>query len=83
MNKVVGSYRFVCALFFALACIVSVLFYLQWVKPEAKRKIIRSWARTFIDLIGMKYTVQGEVYDKSCLMVANHISFVDILRLMP
>ena len=49
MNKIVGSFRFILALLFALACILLVLFYLQWIKPEAKRKIIKTWARTFID----------------------------------
>ena len=81
MNKIVGCYRFVCGLLFALACILLVLFYLQWVKPEAKRNIIRSWARTFINLIGMKFRVKGEVYENPCLIVANHISFVDIFAL--
>ena len=81
MNKIVGCYRFVCGLLFALACILLVLFYLQWIRPEAKRNIIRSWAKTFIELIGMKFSVQGEVYEKPCLIVANHISFVDIFAL--
>lgn len=83
MNKIVGSFRFVLALLFALACILLVLFYLQWIKPEAKRKIIRTWARSFINMIGMRFSVEGDVYKSHCLIVANHISFVDILRSMP
>ncbi len=81
MNKIVGAARFILALFFALACILLVLFYLQWVKPESKRGIIQSWARTFIKIVGMRFEVQGEVYDRYCLIVANHISFIDIFAL--
>lgn len=81
MNKIVGAARFVSALFYALACILLVLFYLQWVKPEKKKDIIRSWARTFINIVGMRFDVQGEVYDRYCLIVANHISFIDIFAL--
>ena len=81
MNKIVGAFRFVSALFFALACIVLVLLYLQWIRPEAKRNIIQSWARGFIKMVGMDLTVQGDVYDKHCLIVANHISFIDIFAL--
>lgn len=81
MNKIVGSFRFILALLFALACILLVLFYLQWIKPEAKRKIIKTWARTFIDMIGMRFSVEGDVYKSHCLIVANHISFVDIFAL--
>lgn len=81
MNKIIGMWRFVSALMFALACILLVLFYLQWIKPQAKKKIIKSWARTFIGMIGMRFAVEGEVYDKPCLIVANHISFVDIFAL--
>ena len=81
MNKVVGVFRFVAALCFALGCIVLVLLYLQWIKPEAKRTIIKSWARTFIRMIGMRLTIEGTVYEDSCLIVANHISFVDIFAL--
>ena len=74
MNKIVGSFRFILALLFALACILLVLFYLQWIKPEAKRKIIRTWARSFINMIGMRFSVEGDVYKSHCLIVANHIS---------
>lgn len=81
MNKVVGIFRFIGALLFALACILLVCFYLQWIKPEAKRKIIKTWARTFIEIIGMRYSIEGDIYDKYCLIVANHISFVDIFAL--
>ena len=81
MNKIVGAARFVSALFYALACILLVLFYLQWVKPEKKKDIIRSWARTFINIVGMRFDVQGEVYDRYCLIVANHISFIDIFSI--
>ncbi len=81
MNKIVGSFRFILALLFALACILLVLFYLQWIKPEAKRKIIKTWARSFINMIGMRFSVEGDVYKSHCLIVANHISFVDIFAL--
>lgn len=81
MNKITGSFRFVAALFYALGCILLVLIYLQWVEPEEKRHIIQSWAAAFVGLIGMKLSIEGEVYDKPCLIIANHISFVDIFAL--
>ena len=81
MNKITGSFRFVAALFYALGCILLVLIYLQWVEPEKKRHIIQSWAAAFVGLIGMKLSIEGEVYEKPCLIIANHISFVDIFAL--
>ena len=66
------------ALLFALACIILVLVYLQWVQPAKKRGVIKTWAAAFMRIVGMKLSVEGEVYDKPCLIVANHISFIDI-----
>ena len=39
MYKIVGVFRFFAALLFALACIVLVLVYLQWVSPSKKRGV--------------------------------------------
>ena len=81
MHKIVGVFRFFAALLFALACIVLVLVYLQWVSPSKKRGVIKTWAAAFMRIVGMKWHVEGEVYDKPCLIVANHISFIDIFAL--
>ena len=81
MYKIVGVFRFFAALLFALACIVLVLVYLQWVSPSKKRGVIKTWAAAFMRIVGMKWHVEGEVYDKPCLIVANHISFIDIFAL--
>lgn len=81
MQKITGAFRFTAAMLYAVACILLVLIYLQWLNPLSKKRIIRSWASAFLSIIGMKLKVEGEVYDKPCLIVANHISFIDIFAL--
>ena len=81
MHKISGAFRFVAALLYVVACITMVLFYLQWVKPEKKVGIIRSWAAFLIKIVGIKLKCEGEVYPSHCLLVANHVSFLDIFAL--
>ena len=81
MYKLIGAVRFVAALLYALACIILVLVYLQWVPAAKKKNIIRTWAATFIRIVGMQLKVEGQIYDKPCLILANHISFIDVFAL--
>ncbi len=81
MHKISGAFRFVAALLYVVACITMVLFYLQWVKPEKKVGIIRSWAAFLIKIVGIELKCEGEVYPSHCLLVANHVSFLDIFAL--
>ena len=81
MNKFLGAIRFIGALVFALACITVVLLYLQWIKPENKVNIIRSWSQAFLKLVGLQVKVEGQVYPNYCLLLANHVSFLDIFAL--
>lgn len=81
MSKAVGVFRFVAALVYAVACILMVLFYLQWVSPNKKVGLLRSWSAAFLRIVGIKLKIEGDIYDKHCLIVANHISFIDIFGL--
>ncbi len=81
MRIITGPLRFIAALFYAVGCITLVLVYLQWVAPEKKRNIIRTWAAALMKILGFRVDVEGEVYPKHCLIVANHISFIDIFAL--
>ena len=81
MHKLLAPFRFVSALIYSLACITMVLVYLQWVKPEKKVGIIRAWSRAFIKIVGIDLKCEGEIYPEHCLLLANHVSFLDIFAL--
>ena len=81
MKTIRGALRFTAAMIFVVACILAVLLYLQWVKPEKKIGFLRSWCRVLLRIVGIDLKIEGTVYEKHCLIVANHISFMDIFGL--
>lgn len=81
MNMLRGAIRFVAAMVFVVACILMVLFYLQWVRPEKKVGFLRTWCRALLRIVGIDLKIEGKVYDQHCLIVANHVSFMDIFGL--
>ncbi len=81
MQKIVGSIRFMLAIIYAVACILMVLLYMQWLKPENKVGVLRAWSLAFLKIVGIRLKLEGTVYDKHCLLIANHISFIDIFGL--
>ena len=81
MKMLRGAIRFAAAMVFVVACILMVLFYLQWVKPEKKVGFLRTWCRVLLRIVGIDLKIEGKVYDRHCLIVANHVSFMDIFGL--
>ncbi|MBO7173940.1 MAG: 1-acyl-sn-glycerol-3-phosphate acyltransferase [Burkholderiaceae bacterium] len=81
MKTILGAFRFAMAMLFTLACILMVLVYLQWVTPEKKVGFLRTWCRALLRIVGIDLKIDGKVYDEHCLIVANHVSFMDIFGL--
>ncbi|HNZ48583.1 MAG TPA: lysophospholipid acyltransferase family protein [Candidatus Hydrogenedentes bacterium] len=68
--------------FFALRfAFWGVLFRFPVVDRKTKRWILRYWARTFSFVIGMKRQTSGAVPAPPFLLVANHITYFDMLVL--
>src|SRR6185295_13548709 len=50
-------------------------------RPRWRSRVVRRWARGLGALVGMRVTVRGPVPRSPFFLVANHLSYVDILLL--
>jgi 1-acyl-sn-glycerol-3-phosphate acyltransferase len=51
--------------------------------PEARRRsFVRGWARRLLAVLGVRLHVSGNVVGRPALIVANHVSWLDIIALL-
>jgi len=63
-----------------LVCIVMPAIYnRRWFQDDNGKKIIQWWHKRATNILGLNITQQGTNSNITCLMVANHISFLDIM----
>jgi 1-acyl-sn-glycerol-3-phosphate acyltransferase len=76
---------------FALAAVTAML-WLAWVAGSLparcagrfepwRARVVHLWARTVGRVIGLRAHVRGELGSDPCLLVANHVSYVDVVLL--
>lgn len=87
-NKLTAATRFFLVFIFALMCLWLSIAVLPWVKQEKREHIISTWTGRFLVWMGIPVTVEGDPsYFRAqpgkpgCLLVSNHISFLDIFVL--
>ncbi len=71
-----------------LLCIASGWWTLQWsfgrMSVVQREQAVQAWAARMLRAFGMELHVQGErLQEGPVLLVANHISWLDILSFMP
>ncbi len=58
---------------------------LERVSPKAgsraRRAVARGWARGLARILGMRVRIEGVAPTEPCLLVANHLSYVDVITL--
>lgn len=67
--------------FFSLSWVVALP--VTWVSPRAHRRfrgwVFRNWARSILNVCGVRTTVVGDLPVRPCFLVANHLGSLDIL----
>ena len=63
-----------------LICIVlPLLLEHNWFNTKKGKALTQWWSRRAINILGLNITQQGEPFKSTSLIVANHISFLDII----
>ncbi len=77
------SYRLLRIILHVLWGVVQVIYHLDNKKShgEKEQKVIQHWFTEFIRLLHIETKVHGEIHSQNQLMVANHISWKDIILL--
>jgi 1-acyl-sn-glycerol-3-phosphate acyltransferase len=63
----------------ALVGLFIVLLLFPWLARPARRAQVRRWSRRMLRALGLRLTVRGEFEPGAKLLVANHVSWLDIL----
>jgi 1-acyl-sn-glycerol-3-phosphate acyltransferase len=82
MNALRGAWRLLHALLHALAGLATILWVFPRVDIPARHARVQAWARKMLDVLGIGLQVHGQPPRHGpVLLVANHISWLDILAL--
>ncbi len=66
----------------ALAGYLTIVLVFPWLTPAQRQDRVQAWARRMLQVLGLQWRVHGEpVASGPALIVANHISWLDILAL--
>jgi 1-acyl-sn-glycerol-3-phosphate acyltransferase len=80
MNSVRGAWRLLRALLHALAGLATILWAFPRLDEPARNERVQRWARGMLHVLGIELEVRGEPPRHGpVLLVANHISWLDIL----
>jgi 1-acyl-sn-glycerol-3-phosphate acyltransferase len=74
-----AAWRLLRALVHALHGLAIVLLVFPRLDPAARRDRVRWWARRMLDCLGIGLEVRGDFKAGAKMIVANHVSWVDIL----
>lgn len=72
-------WRLVRALLHAGHGLLIVLFIFPWLGPDARRERVRWWAAKMLRMLGIELRVQGRFRPGAKLIVANHVSWLDVM----
>lgn len=82
MKRLVAAWRLARTLWHALAGFFTIVFLFPRLTPGQREARVQDWARGMLRVLGLDLEVHGEpVAQGPALLVANHISWVDILAL--
>lgn len=76
-----GAWRLVRAVLHGLRGLAIVLMLFRWLSPAGRHGHIRRWAATMFDRLGMRLEASGSFKPGAKLIVANHVSWLDILAI--
>ena len=66
---------------FAAALLLRLRARLFFVRHDGRPAVVRAWARAVAAVIGLRVDASGPVPRPPCLVVANHVSYLDIIVL--
>jgi 1-acyl-sn-glycerol-3-phosphate acyltransferase len=52
-----------------------------WLAPALQHRLIGHWSRQVLRALGVRVEQHGGPHDEACLLVANHVSWLDIMAL--
>lgn len=81
MKAVAAPLRLVLALVHALLGLVIVLGLFPLLEIAARRRCIRWWSAAMLRRLGIEHQVEGRLHEGAKLLVANHVSWLDVLAL--
>lgn len=80
MNVLRGCWRLACALGVALAGWATIVLLFPGMSPAARQQRVQAWASRMLRVLGITLDVRGDpAVAGPLLLVANHISWLDIL----
>jgi 1-acyl-sn-glycerol-3-phosphate acyltransferase len=72
-------WRLARALLHASHGLLIVLLLFRWLGPDARRERVRWWAAKMLRMLGIELRVQGRFRPGAKLIVANHVSWLDVM----
>lgn len=76
-----AGYRLAAVLLHGLHGLWVVLVLFPWLPLEQRHARIRGWSEKMFTALGMELRIHGEAHDGPTLLVANHVSWLDIMAL--
>lgn len=93
MYKLIGAARFSAVFIYTLCCLFLIAFVFPFQGPQARGRIVRNWSARLLRWLGVRVESRGALEQREAhvsgvtpgetgrLVVANHISFLDIFAL--
>lgn len=74
----VVAWRLLRVLLHILRGVLTVALVLPWLGPAARHRQVQAWAQAALRALGMRLVVEGQPRPGATLLVANHVSWLDI-----
>lgn len=74
-----AAWRLLRALLHGIHGLLIVLLLFRWLGPDARRARVRWWAAKMLRMLGIELRVQGSFRPGAKLIVANHVSWLDVM----
>ncbi len=74
-----AAWRLLRALLHGIHGLLIVLLLFPWLGPDARRARVRWWAAKMLRMLGIELRVQGSFRPGAKLIVANHVSWLDVM----
>lgn len=81
VRRLRATWRLARALAHALHGLLLVRIAFPWLTRPARERCIGHWSRRMFDALGMQVEQQGALHESAPLIVANHVSWLDIMAL--
>lgn len=60
---------------------VQILLLFPWLGTRRRAPLIRAWSRTLLVILGVRLDIEGELPPAGVMLVANHVSWLDIVAI--